>query len=162
MRKCRVSTDPTPRTNACWPGVRGPRHRRSSRTASFALSSRNVSTSAGVPEQISNSLRAEQPDRVDLRLAPESIYQALYAVSSVLSRSPRVVLRTGRINRRRRRHGQRSARFVSPMTPLANRPSGADDRLEAGHWEGDLVRHEALLNRAVVKGHRFLLVAASS
>ncbi len=28
-------------------------------------------------------------------------------------------------------------------------------------WVGDIERHEALLNRAVVKGHRFRLVAAS-
>ena len=28
-------------------------------------------------------------------------------------------------------------------------------------WCGDIVRHEALLNRAVVKGHRLRLVAAS-
>jgi transposase, IS30 family len=47
------------------------------------------------PEQISNNLRVEQPDRADLQLAPESIYQAIYEVSSVFTTMPRVRLRTG-------------------------------------------------------------------
>ena len=114
------------------------------------------------PEQISNSLRIEQPDRPELHLAPESIYQAIYEPSSVLTTSPRVALRTGRANRQRRRNGARSSRFVVPMTPIKQRPEVVEDRVEGGHWEGDLVRHEALLNRAVMKGHRLLFVAADS
>ena len=65
------------------------------------------------PEQSSKSLSVELPDRPDLRLAPESIYQALYAVSGVLTSSPKVVLRTGRMNRQRRRNGKRTSRFVA-------------------------------------------------
>ena len=114
------------------------------------------------PEQISNSLRLDHPDRPDLQLATESIYQAIYEPSSVLTTSARVVLRTGRANRQRRHGGVRSARFVVPMTPIKERPEAVEDRVEGGHWEGDLVRHEALLNRAVMKGHRLLFVAASS
>ena len=91
------------------------------------------------PEQISNSLRVEQPDRPDLQLAAESIYQAIYDPASVLTASPRVVLRTGRSNRKRRRKGERSSRFVVPMTPIAARPPEVEDRLEGGHWEGDLI-----------------------
>jgi transposase, IS30 family len=91
------------------------------------------------PEQISKSLQTERPDRPDLHLAPESIYQALYAVSSVLTTSPRVVLRTGRLHRQRRRKGQRATRFIVPMTPIKQRPAAVEDRVEAGHWEGDLI-----------------------
>ncbi len=114
------------------------------------------------PEQISNNLRLEQPDRGDLRLAPESIYQAIYAPSSVLTTGPRLALRTGRLHRQRRNEGKRHSRFVVPMTPIKDRPAVVEDRGEGGHWEGDLVRHEVLLNRAVMKGHRLLFVAASS
>lgn len=74
------------------------------------------------PEQISKSLRVECPDRRDLHLATESIYQALYAVSSVLTCSPKVVLRTGRLDRKRRRNGKRTSRFIVPMTPIKDRP----------------------------------------
>jgi transposase, IS30 family len=91
------------------------------------------------PEQISRSLRVECPDRPDLHLAPESIYQALYAVSSVLTCSPKVVLRTGRLDRKRQRNGKRTSRFIVPMTPISERPSEVEDRVEVGHWEGDLI-----------------------
>ena len=100
------------------------------------------------PEQISRSLRVERPDRPDLHLAPESIYQALYAVSSVLTSSPRVVLRTGRSNRQRRRSGKRTSRFIVPMTPIKDRPPEVEDRVEPGHWEGDLIT--GTLNRSAI------------
>jgi len=92
------------------------------------------------PEQIANHLRIEHPDRADLRLAPESIYQAIYEPSSVLKTTPLGTLRTGRTDRRRRRHsGARSSRFVVPMTPIKQRPEVVEDRVEGGHWEGDLI-----------------------
>ena len=48
---------------------------------------------------------------------------------------------------------RRDARAPGPSDPSV---VGLDS------WEGDLVRHEALLNRAVMKGHRLLFVAADS
>jgi len=92
------------------------------------------------PEQIAASLPAEHPDRVDMRACPETIYQAICAPGSVLQRPDRPVLRSGREHRRRRRRdGQRLERFTAPMTNVSERPDSADDRGEAGHWEGDLI-----------------------
>lgn len=91
------------------------------------------------PEQISKHMRTEFPDRPELWLAAESLYQALYGPSNVLHRDQQKVLRTGRGHRRRRVVGQRRARFVSPMKPITDRPVEADDRQVVGHWEGDLI-----------------------
>jgi IS30 family transposase len=72
----------------------------------------------------------------------------------------------------RRGHAKRLRRNVlcpnTSHSPLGDclsidvRPAHIAKRVEHGHWEGDLVRHEALLNRAVMKGHRLLFVAADS
>jgi transposase, IS30 family len=113
------------------------------------------------PEQISKSLRVEHPDRSDLHLAPESIYQALYAVSSVLTSSPKVVLRTGRLNRQRRRNGKRTSRFVVPMTPIKDRPREVEDRVEVGHWEGDLITgtlNQSAIGTLVERSTRFTIL----
>jgi IS30 family transposase len=91
------------------------------------------------PEQIAAWLIAEYPDRDDMRLCHETIYQAIYAPTSRLRRDDRPVLRTGRLHRRRRRNGARVERFTEPMVNVSERPDSAADRVEPGHWEGDLI-----------------------
>jgi len=113
------------------------------------------------PEQISNSLRVDHPDRGDLRLAPESIYQAIYGPASVLKRSSRVVLRTGRLDRKRRRGGHRVNRFVAPMTSIKDRPDDVETRQEAGHWEGDLITgtlNQSAIGTLVERSTRFTML----
>lgn len=74
-------------------------------------------------------------------------------------RSP---LRTGRDHRRAHvALDRRRSRFEQPMLSIHDRLASATDRIEAGHWEGDLVRHEALCNRAEVKDLRRCAVAAA-
>jgi len=88
------------------------------------------------PEQIAHELDAAHGRKMSV----ETVYQALYSPQRVIEREPSSVLRTERPHRRPRRRGdERRPRFVVPITLIDQRPTSANDRREAGHWEGDLI-----------------------
>jgi len=93
------------------------------------------------PEQISRVLPGLFPDRPEMRIVHETIYQALYAQGpGRLRRDPAGLLRSGRIRRkRRRRSSERLGRFIAPMVMIGQRPAEVAERVVAGHWEGDLI-----------------------
>ena len=93
------------------------------------------------PEQISNRLRVDFPADESMRISHEAIYQALYIKGrGALERELVACLRTGRALRvPRARTNQRGKKFVTPAVMISKRPSEADDRAIAGHWEGDLI-----------------------
>ncbi|MFC5835979.1 IS30 family transposase, partial [Nonomuraea insulae] len=93
------------------------------------------------PEQIAQSLRARFPDRLEMQVSHETIYQALYIQGrGELRRELTRALRTGRTARKpHRRPDQRQPRFVAPMVMISDRPPEAEDRAVPGHWEGDLI-----------------------
>jgi IS30 family transposase len=100
------------------------------------------------PEQISHAAATEFPDRPEMQVCAETIYQAIYRPGSSLRRCSPRPLRTGRLHRKHHRHTQRTNRFVEPMTNVAERPAEAEDRAVAGHWEGDLIVGKA--NRSAI------------
>ena len=93
------------------------------------------------PEQISRRLRRDHPDRPELHVTHETIYQALYVQGrGELRRELTRALRTGRTMRKPHRSSeQRRPRFTAPMVMISDRPAEADDRAVPGHWEGDLI-----------------------
>lgn len=93
------------------------------------------------PEQISRALRARYPDRPEMHVVHETIYQALYVQGrGELRRELTRALRTGRAMRRPHRHGgSRRPRFATPMVSISERPAEVADRAVPGHWEGDLI-----------------------
>lgn len=93
------------------------------------------------PQQISRALRVQHPDDPSMRICAESLYQALYRPSTgLLRRSEPSPLRTGRDHRRGHTRQVRSRRrFAAPMVSVHDRGFDADDRSQAGHWEGDLI-----------------------
>ncbi len=93
------------------------------------------------PEQISRRLRRDHPDRPELHVTHETIYQALYVQGrGELRREVARALRTGRTVRTPRRAGeQRRPRFTEPMVMISDRPAEVEDRAIPGHWEGDLI-----------------------
>ena len=93
------------------------------------------------PEQISHTLLDEFPDNPEMRVSPETIYQALYIQArGGLKREVQAALRTGRTRRKPHTTGeQRIPRFVDPMVMISERPPEIEDRAIPGHWEGDLI-----------------------
>ena len=94
------------------------------------------------PEQISARLRTEFVDDETMRVAPETIYRALYVhgrggLRTELTRC----LRTQREQRRSRqvtvRNREQSS--IPDLVPIGMRPDEIEDRLVPGHWEGDLI-----------------------
>jgi IS30 family transposase len=92
------------------------------------------------PEQISARLAAEFPDRPEMRVSHETIYQSLYVQGrGALRRELAASLRTGRALRKpRRKTGERRG-GIAGMVNISERPAEAADRAVPGHWEGDLL-----------------------
>ena len=93
------------------------------------------------PRQICQALRQDFPDNPEMRVAHETIYQALYLQGrGELRREIATALRTGRTVRKpRRRPDARTPRFTAPMLMISDRPAEIEDRAVPGHWEGDLI-----------------------
>lgn len=93
------------------------------------------------PEQICQALRAGFPDRPEMHVVHETVYQALYVQGrGELRRELARALRTGRVRRKPRRQAQqRQPRFRDPMVMISERPAEVADRAVPGHWEGDLI-----------------------
>jgi IS30 family transposase len=93
------------------------------------------------PEQICHALRIDHPDEPEMRVCPETIYQALYLQArGGLRREVAAALRTGRTRRKPHRDpAARTPRFIDPMLMISDRPAQVEDRAVPGHWEGDLI-----------------------
>ncbi len=115
------------------------------------------------PEQISKLLIKNFPDDERMRVSHETIYQALFfQARGGLKREVKEALRTGRTRRKQHKNPEeRTSRFRDPMINISQRPPEVEDRAVPGHWEGDLVRHEALFYRAEVDDLRCCAVVAA-
>ena len=93
------------------------------------------------PEQIAGWLRATHPNDTDRNVCAETIYRALIVPGGRCLHSRYTAkLRTGR--KLRRSHAITRSRkdgAVRNMTMIKDRPVEVQDRVEPGHWEGDLI-----------------------
>ncbi|HEY4456828.1 MAG TPA: IS30 family transposase [Pseudonocardiaceae bacterium] len=115
------------------------------------------------PEQICHALVIEFPDEEDMRVSPETIYQAVYVQArGGLRREVADALRTGRTRRKpHRRPDQRTSRFVEEMVMISERPAEVEDRAVPGHWEGDLIvgtRSETAIVTLVERSTRYVML----
>ncbi|MEU4120633.1 IS30 family transposase [Kitasatospora sp. NPDC028055] len=93
------------------------------------------------PEQICQALRDTFPERPEMHVVHETVYQALYVQGrGELRRELAGALRSGRTRRKPHRQANcRQPRFATPMVMISERPAEAEDRAVPGHWEGDLI-----------------------
>ncbi|GAA1497839.1 IS30 family transposase [Paeniglutamicibacter kerguelensis] len=93
------------------------------------------------PDEISGWMKKAYPDDHDLRICPETIYRSLLLPQGQgLHKRYAAKLRTGRRIRKTRwrtRTGRGSR--IRNMKMIDQRPAEVETRLEAGHWEGDLI-----------------------
>ena len=92
------------------------------------------------PEQISLHLAETFPERAEMRVCPETIYQALYVQGRGHLRADlHRHLRTGRAVRRPRGSSATKRGKIPNMILISERPAEVADRAIPGHWEGDLI-----------------------
>jgi transposase, IS30 family len=134
-----------------------PRKRRVAVDAVLADIVRRLLAKRWSPEQVAHELRvlfAGQPLRW---LCKESIYQAIYDPAVALTRPAR------RHRRRRRLLGLRRRGRLTAMRMIDERPAEVQDRLQPGHWEGDLIMgagNRSAIGTLVERTTRFLILLA--
>lgn len=114
------------------------------------------------PEQISATLADSFPDRLEMQVSHETIYQALFVQGrGELRRELYRKLRSGRAMRRPRAGTRAKAAKVPNMVMLSERPAEADDRAVPGHWEGDLIlgsNCRSAIGTLVERSSRFVIL----
>lgn len=118
------------------------------------------------PRQISERLVLDFPDRPEMRVSHETIYQSLYVQGrGALRRELTAALRTGRALRMPRRQAQarreRPSGRIRDMVNIAERPAEVADRAVPGHWEGDLILgkdNKSAIGTLVERSTRFVML----
>ncbi|GIM98325.1 IS30 family transposase [Paractinoplanes toevensis] len=121
------------------------------------------------PQQIARWLRQRFPDRPEMQVSHETIYQAIYLQARGNLRAElgrQVALRSGRAARLRRHAVAGAIRSQRPWLGLniSARPAEAADRAVPGHWEGDLLegvrRGGSAIATLVERSTRFVILVS--
>lgn len=92
------------------------------------------------PQQVSGKLVKDFPDKPEMRVSHETIYQTLFLQArGELRTELKLALRTGRAQRVPRGSTRPKQARIAGMVNISERPAEAADRSVPGHWEGDLV-----------------------
>jgi IS30 family transposase len=132
-----------------------PRKRRISIDAVLAEAVQRLLSKRWSPEQVAHELRALFIDEPLRWLCKESIYQAIYDAAVAITRPAR------RRRRRRRLQGLQRRGRLTAMRMIDERPAEAQDRVQAGHWEGDLIMgagNRTAIGTLVERTTRFLVL----
>lgn len=111
------------------------------------------------PEQVAHELRELFEDQPLRWLCKETIYQAIYDPAVEITRPVR------RRRRRLRLRGLQRRGRLTAMRMIDERPAEVEDRVQAGHWEGDLImgaENRSAIGTLVERTTRFLILLAFS
>jgi IS30 family transposase len=118
------------------------------------------------PDQIGNNLKHDFPDNPDMRVSHETIYRALYVLPrGGLRKELLEHLRQSRKARRPRSRGKDRRGVIPDMVSIHDRPQEIEDRLIAGHWEGDLIigaGNASAIGTIVERTSRFVILVKMS
>jgi transposase, IS30 family len=109
------------------------------------------------PEQVAHELRVLFADQPSRWLCKETIYQAIYDTAVELTRPAR------RQRRRRRLQGLQRRGRLTAMRMIDERPPAVENRVQAGHWEGDLIMgagNRSAIGTLVERTTRYLILLA--
>ena len=116
------------------------------------------------PEQIAASLRLDFPDEEAMRISHEAIYRTIYiGPRKALGLRASSHLRSGRTLRQPKLKRPKQGRGrLKNMVSIHQRSAYIEDRLELGHWEGDLVmgRRPSAVTTLVERSSRLVRVVA--
>ena len=114
------------------------------------------------PEEIAKRLKLEYPERKDMRISHESIYQYLYCLpKGELKKELMKGLRQERKARQPRQYAHYRRQRIQDILSISERPKEAIDRIISGHWEGDLIvgkGHASALGTLVERTTRLTLL----
>jgi transposase, IS30 family len=114
------------------------------------------------PRQISVELRPLFPDKPEMWVSHEAIYQSIYVQGrGALRRELAVHLRTGRALRKPRRKANQRRGRIPEMVNISQRPAEVEDRAVPGHWEGDLLMGKngrSAIGTLVERSTRFVML----
>jgi IS30 family transposase len=114
------------------------------------------------PRQVAIELRQEFPDKPEMWVSHETIYQSIYVQGrGALRRELAVHLRTGRRLRRPRRKANERRGRIPDMVNISERPAEVEDRAIPGHWEGDLLMGKngrSAIGTLVERSTRFVML----
>jgi transposase, IS30 family len=111
------------------------------------------------PEQVAHELREVFVGQPSRWLCKESIYQAIYDPAVDVTRPAR------RRRRRRRLRGLQRRGRLTAMRMIDERPAEVEDRIQSGHWEGDLIMgagNRSAIGTLVERTTRFVILLSFS
>jgi len=114
------------------------------------------------PEQISGRIKKDYPNDPVMSISHEAIYMHVYSHRQArLNRKLIALLPYHKTRRRKRRESPRRRARIKDQVSIDQRPKHVETRLEAGHWEGDLmvgVRQNSAIGTLVERKARYTCI----